>query len=177
MFCPKCAQPSPDDQKFCRHCGFSLHEVAPLLSETSLTNEQGSHPETKAQRQERRLKRAAGLLVVSFVLWIVLLAMQDIPGLSQALKQILRYVSVSFFALALPLGLYLAVKAFSLWQFGGSTDHNLPIARDLPAVKQTAQLPAARDADMPSFESRPEPVPSVTERTTDLLRERRQENE
>ena len=170
MFCPKCAKSSTDEQKFCRYCGFSLHEIAPLLSETSLTSEQANRAETKAKKQ-LRLKQTAGLLVLSFLLWMALGSAQDISGLMQ-LKEILRYLSVAFFGLALSLGLYLGVKVFSLWQFGESSDTGLPKVKDLPVAKQTAALPAARDSDMPSFERRPEPVPSVTERTTDLLRER-----
>lgn len=169
MFCPKCAQPSPDDQKFCRYCGFSLQEIAPLLSETSLTSEQTNRAETKAKKQALKLKQTTGLLLLSFVLWIVLFAAQDIPGLMPALKQILRYVSVAFFGLALSFGLYVAVKAFSLWQFGESTEPQPSKGKDLPAAKPTAALPAAHDAYVPSFQTRPEPVPSVTERTTDLL--------
>lgn len=171
MFCPKCAQSSPDDQKFCRFCGFSLHEIAPLLSETALPSEQTHRAETKAKKY-LTFKQAAGFLVVSCLLWIGLLMAQDIPGLMQSLKEILRFLSVAFFGLALSFGLYLGVKVISMWQFGESSEPQLPKAKDLTAAKPTGALPAARDSHMPSFESRPESVPSVTERTTDLLRER-----
>ncbi len=168
MFCPKCAQSSPDDQKFCRFCGFSLHEIAPLLSETALTGEQTKSKETKAKKY-LTFKQAAGLLGVSFLLWIGLGMAQDIPGLMQSLKEILRFLSVAFFGLVVTFGLYLGVKVFSMWQFRESSQPQPAKAKDLPAAKTTAALPAARDSHMPSFESRPEPVPSVTERTTDLL--------
>jgi len=168
MFCPKCAQSSPDDQKFCRFCGFSLHEIAPLLSQTALTSEKTKSPETKAKKY-LTFKQAVGLLVVSFVLWIGLGMAQDIPGLMQSIKEILRFVSVAFFGLALSFGLYLGVKVVSMWQSRESSEPQLPKAKDLPAAKTTAALPGARVSNMPSFESRPEPVPSVTERTTDLL--------
>ena len=168
MFCPKCAQSSPDDQKFCRFCGFSLHEIAPLLSETALTSEQTKSTATKAQKY-LTFKQAVGLLLVSFLLWIGLGMAQDIPGLMQSIKEVLRFLSVAFFGLALSFGLYLGVKVFSMWQFGESSEAQLPKAKDLPAAKTTAALPAARDSNMPSFDRRPEPVPSVTERTTDLL--------
>lgn len=166
MFCPKCAQSSPDDQKFCRFCGFRLHEIAPLLSETALTSEQTNSTENKAKKY-LTFKQAVGLLSVSFLLWIGLGMAQDIPGLMQSIKEILRYLSVAFFGLALSFGLYLGVKVFSMWQFAESSAPQLPKAKDLPAAKTTAA--DARDPNMPLFESRPQPVPSVTERTTDLL--------
>lgn len=170
MFCPKCAQPSTDDQKFCRYCGFSLSEIAPLLSETSLTSEETKRTETKAKKY-LTFKQAAGLLVLSSLLWTGLSMAQEIPGLMQSLKEILRYVSVAFFGLTLTFGLYLGVKVFSMWQFGDSSEPQPPKAKDLPAAKPTAALPAAHDAYVPSFQTRPEPVPSVTERTTDLLKQ------
>lgn len=167
MFCPKCAQQSPDDQKFCRFCGFGLHGVAPLLSDTA-TSEQANHPETKKTKY-LTFKQAGALLGLSVLLWIGLLMAQDIPGLMQSIKEILRFVSVAFFGLALSFGLYLGVKVVSMWQSRESSEPQLPKAKDLPAAKTTAALPSARVSNMPSFESRPEPVPSVTERTTDLL--------
>lgn len=151
MHCPNCGTKTSTEQKFCRSCGLSLDEFARMLTEQL--------PEARArllerqQRVEQWLGRVSGAFVAMIVcallvgvVWGVIMKGQILGGL---------------LLLAFIIG---AVASLSLVYYNESLKEKLgqPNAPD-PALPESA--PTGKLLS----ESRSEPVPSVTERTTELL--------
>jgi hypothetical protein len=152
MHCPNCGKQTSTEQKFCRACGLSLDEFARLLTEQV--------PEARArllerqQRVERWLGRVSGAFVAMFVFAIIVAV---IWGVIIAKGQILGGLLLLTFIIG-------AVASLSLVYYNESLKEKLgqPVAPD-PALPESA--PTGKLLS----ESRFEPVPSVTERTTELL--------
>jgi hypothetical protein len=159
MYCPKCSQPSTSDQKFCRHCGLSLKEVAPLVAETA---------EAEKVRLEKHLTKVVGWGVVFFFLWFLILASMDIPGLPRILKEIAGWLGIVSLGLGIVLSLYAGTRWWWLWQFGVSANRRQARLAELLPEKPTTELLQEDKPEKLLSESQL-PVPSVTEGPTELL--------
>ncbi|HYH86526.1 MAG TPA: zinc ribbon domain-containing protein [Pyrinomonadaceae bacterium] len=152
MHCPNCGTKTSTEQKFCRACGLSLDELARMLTEQL--------PEARArllerqQKVERWLGRVSGAFVAMFVCAIIVAV---VWGVIIAKGQILG----GLLFLAFIIG---AVASLSLVYYNESLKEKLG---QPPAPNPSLPDPAPTGKLLP--EPRFEPVPSVTERTTDLL--------
>ena len=161
MYCPNCAAPQSDEQKFCRSCGFDLQAISQMFTSESVTDdpdELDSSRSARAQSQKARFQ-TLGMITIMFALMIGCL----IP------------ISLGLFPNwpgRIPLILVLSGLA-GLHLFGGSI--LLFYADTLPEVKASKKSPpikSLRRADttnklLPVGQA--EPVTSITEHTTDLL--------
>lgn len=147
MHCPACGKPAKDQQKFCRSCGFGLEPVAQLLGEQLPI----SAELTEAERRTEKLvgwgiNALLGILIIgaakAIIYWVVIVKGQFWPGI---------------FLLGLLAWLALYMFLIGKWTELQKSSRRRS-APTLPSAEDTAKLPAA-----------PEPVPTVTERTTDLL--------
>ncbi len=153
MYCPNCGKENSAEQKFCRSCGLSLEQAVQSLAEQLPGLELDKNLRQRQARVDRLINIVAGSaisIVVGGVLWgivyeIIIVKGEVIPGL---------------FFLAIIIGIIL----FALLSLYSESLRKAAAKRRLseptPRVGETAEL-------LP--ETHLEPVPSVTERTTELL--------
>jgi hypothetical protein len=170
MFCPNCGTKTEAGQKYCRSCGLGVEKLAGLISEQlpagaleRSTPEEVARLLQRKQNVERLLAGAAltagGVFVVSLVAMIVL---KIIIG-KGAILQGLGFLA---FILAAAAALLLVFYRESLKESlaaRGVTDETARELKDAPTTSKL--LPDGSHFD---------PVPSVTDRTTELLKSRRQ---
>lgn len=154
MYCPNCGKENSAEQKFCRACGLSLEQAVQSLLE-QLPDIELDRNLRNRQRKVDRLTTLVGASAISIVvigvLWgiiyeIIIVKGEVIPGL---------------FFLAFILGIVLfallAMYRESLRKTSGKRQASKPTSS--PVGDTAGLLP----------ESHIEPIPSVTERTTELL--------
>jgi hypothetical protein len=157
MYCPKCGTQSSDDSQFCRICGLSLPVHLQLLTYQRLVNEPEEIPEESKERLQGQrhqifhrvfltLTMIGALFVVVngagyFYLWIASLALMVAGIVGVTLSTDVPYL---FYP-----------RKFPKTPAGGLSSQQ----RELSQTHVTSQL----------GEGRYDVVPSVTERTTDLL--------
>ena len=157
MYCPICSTKSSLDQKYCRYCGFGLEKIAQSVSEQLPTKIEENLQERKNKLE--RLGVAAlsvfGLGVLGFFLYVV--------GYKLMLSQGKLLAALGVLGLLVVLGsglisVLLFAKAKDIQD--ASSKRRLQPADEMPATSGTSKL---------LHESRLEEVPTVTERTTELL--------
>ena len=156
MHCPGCGNESSLDQKFCRKCGFNLEPVSALITgETAIDQvkqEKSEHERRLVRRMFRWLSIGCLVLLLGVILVIFNKGFIHEPMFqSIASLLILGGVAVAFYGVVSSImrGTYLPDKT-----------SNSP--QRLSENRTTNELPDARI---------PLPMPSVTERTTQLIGE------
>jgi len=154
MFCPSCGSKNSTQQRFCRSCGLSLEKIA-----QSLVEQLPSKPNESLEKRKDKLERLGvialsgfGVVGVGFLFYLIIFKMMLAEGKVLA--------GLAFLALII-CGL-LAVVFF-----------NYANSLKDAAVKNRLQEPDELPQDEMSVkllnDSYLEPMPSVTERTTELL--------
>ena len=155
MHCPNCGHKTTTEQKYCRACGLSLERVTQLLAELGPP----AHDVAAHGKGDERLRRYAeraglallaggGLVFFVAIYWVIITKI--IIGKGELLT------GTIFLALLTAL-----VFGGLLLSYASSARKSAPT----PPPTLPPDEPAARQLPEPHFE----PVPSVTERTTDLL--------
>jgi hypothetical protein len=157
MHCPGCGNESALDQKFCRKCGFDLAPVTKLMVGDIDANELELD---KTPRDKLILQR-----MVRWMMWGMLALLIGIVfavvGKQFALDHVVKLVGLFFMLGGLSLTTYGVLDAL---RRGAGQSAN---AKVRPA-DNSAELDKAPTTKQ--LESRlPVPVPSVTERTTELI--------
>src|SRR5262245_38794309 len=67
MYCPKCATPSSDDQKFCRSCGFDLQVISQALARESELDDSDELELVDCELPQSRQKRMAFLGIAALM--------------------------------------------------------------------------------------------------------------
>ncbi len=161
MYCPRCATPLSDDQKFCRACGLSLQLVSNLLTGEHLADEPDeSEPKTDERFQNRKVileRRGIITIVVALLVGCLIPIIVGInmyyPGLTPLILMLAGLAGILLFS-----GAILLIYADGLSKEPPSPDSSR--SAKLPHAKQTNKLPPE---DQSAY------IPSVTEDTTDLL--------
>ena len=159
MHCPRCGTNATVGQQFCRSCGLSLEKVAELLGD-ELAAEPSSSIDERTRLRERQQKfeqwgGIAGLITFSLILLLMIVVVFH--------QMILKGGAIVIPGLLLIL-LAIGAAAMGLFQtYSKSLKEKLanpPPTRapDLRGPDETGKLDAYR-----------EPVPTVTDRTTELL--------
>jgi hypothetical protein len=153
MNCPKCESQTLPQQKFCRSCGSSLEMTTQPLAGPAVASELPRKPAAELTHGNQRAN--------SWMLWgfIILLAGAAIGVVG---KKLIHEDVVSVLGVLLSLvGMFLTVYPF------------LSPSRTKRKVRSTAESEVLTNVPAPKTlgsESNTEYVPSVTERTTDLLK-------
>jgi hypothetical protein len=153
MHCPSCGNESSLEQKFCRKCGFNLEPVSQLIvarpDETKLGNQESDR--TILRRMYRWMMWGFLILLIG-VLMLVSGRAFDLPKFLGPLSSFLLIGG----AAAASYGVLAALR-------DGLVSKKLPrsaAARSELSGSQTSELPG---------NNLPVPLPSVTERTTQLI--------
>jgi hypothetical protein len=153
MHCPTCGKETNTEQKFCRACGMSLEAVSELVTAHSSSDE--------GRLQKAGAEKAALSLMVKWLGWGLLVVALGILLLLLNKSFILDRM-VGFAASCLLLGGtgIATYGVFAALRSGAAIANNSAKPNILPPAKTAELLPEKRI---------PVPLPSVTERTTNLL--------
>jgi zinc-ribbon domain len=154
MFCPNCGSKNSTQQKFCRSCGLSLEKTAQSLVEQIPTKIDKS-----LERRKEKLERF-GVIALSGVgvVGVGALSYMIIFNMMLAQGKILGGLAL----LTIIICGLLAVFFFNYANYLKETavKNRLQPPEEMPESETPAKLPN---------DSYLEPIPSVTERTTELL--------
>ena len=161
MYCPKCATPLSDDQKFCRSCGLDLQVISQLLTnEPQAVEPAASEFQTSERTQDRKAQiQRQGIIILMFGLVVGCL----IP-ISLGLLSNYGWLNQLILVLSGLAGLLLFAGCIRLIYADG--------VPETPVGSESYQLPAwqqAKQTNQLSSADRSASVPAVTEHTTDLL--------
>jgi hypothetical protein len=163
MYCPICATKVSVNQKFCRSCGFGLEQTAQSVSEQHST-------ELALNLRERKNKlerlgvialRIFGVGVIGFFLYLVGAKVLSLVAQGQIFGAIALLALVAVLSCGL-LSVLLFAEAKEIQETPRKHGPDSP-EENLEGAPTAKLLP----------ENQCEPIPSVTELTTELLRARR----
>ena len=156
MYCPNCGNQTSTEQNFCRSCGLSLEKIAESLAE-----QLPSQLDANQQNQKERIEKqgvialsifAAGIL--GLLLYLVVYKVIFIQGRTLEGLGILAFLALISSGL---VSVYLFAKANEI----GQKNKN----RQINSSDEALSPPTSKLLREGYFE----PMPTVTERTTDLL--------
>ena len=156
MYCPNCGKQTSTDQKFCRACGLGLEKIALSLGEQLPAR----MDQSLLARQERLEKLGVGALsvfglgILGFLLYAI---GQKLMASQGSLIAILAIIGLVIMLGSGLLSVILFARAKELKE---EASKRQPQPNEIETSASTKELPP---------EGRFEPVPTVTERTTDLL--------
>lgn len=157
MFCPSCGAKNSTDQRFCRSCGLNLEPAAKSLLE-QMGSSYGDDPTERGRRLERFGNFAFGGFLVAGSLAVLGLIYVILDRMVLSGSQPLMGIFVMFFVIFAVLSLVYVIFRENLSQ------ESPPIKRSAPPELQTA-VSTSRLLDESHFQ----PIPAVTEDTTELL--------
>jgi len=157
MYCPKCAAPVTDDQKFCRSCGLDLQVISQLLAPESKPDNVTDGKPVKTRRAKIQFQGVITLmsaLLIGCLIPISIGLFSSWTGLSQLILVLSGFAGIFLFP-----GIIMLIYADTLpkTELQVESPRLVPMSGSVP----TNQLPPADQDDV---------VPSVTEHTTDLLK-------
>ena len=157
MFCPNCGAKTSVEQKFCRACGLGLEKIALSLTEQLPTRTDETLPSSEKERLERWGVAALSVFgagILALLLFFIVYKMMYLQG------KILNGFALLGLMIMGACGL-ISVILFAKAQEAGEA------ARRRIQPKDATVVPAPTKDLL--TEGHLEPVPSVTDRTTDLL--------
>ncbi len=162
MFCPNCGSRNSAGQKFCRSCGLSLEKIA-----QSVVEQLPVKAEESIEKRRDKIEKLGVAALISFgAIGIGFLFYQIIFKMMLAQGKVLA-------GTALLILIVCGLLAMVFFNYANS----LREAATKRRLQQPAELPKAETSTKLLDESHLEPVPSVTERTTELLYVEKRDND
>lgn len=161
MHCPNCGTKAAEEQQFCRVCGFSLEKVSQLLAEqlsASPPNQPLSESRARLLQRQHKIERWLFILLGSvFTVFIIVVFWTIISKIIILKGELLGGIIFLGILAGLVLALLLVIYRESLRE--ALTEPRLSRPTPLQSEPTDKLLP----------ESSLAPIPSVAERTTELL--------
>ena len=154
MNCPKCGLQVLADQRFCRSCGESLQIITQPLVERATVSEIERRPVIIPHDEKHRASR---LMLWGFIVMFIGVAVGIIGK-----KLMHQDMVIGVGALVSMAGMFLAVYPYLLPSYRRKADSNPSSQPEISGQSQPGKHLAP--------ESNVEYVPSITERTTNLLK-------
>jgi hypothetical protein len=161
MYCPNCGNKTSTDQKFCRACGLGLEKIALSLNEQLPTKVDLSLKERKERFEKLGVAALSvfGLGLLAFLLYTVGYKLMITQG------NIVAGLAVIGFLIMIVCGLGSAVLFAKAKEVGEEA-----MKRPSPTLSTDSELTKEL-----LTEGNFEPVPTVTDRTTELLEVKRRD--
>ena len=154
MYCPNCGTKTSIDQNFCRACGLGLEKIA-----VSLTEQLPTKPNRSLQEQKERFEKLGMAALSVFGLGILaFIAYSIVYKLMMSKGDILTGLAMIGFIIMIACGLASVVLFAKAKEAGEEATKRKP--QELSSDQSTKEL---------LTEGHFEPVPTVTDRTTELL--------
>ena len=151
MFCPNCGKENGTDQNYCRACGLKLDAISQVVAELLPSEEYA------ALQKRRRMLEKFGVVSLSIA---GVLALMTVLFTAALYKLILFGPAALFWSASIALLVFLLLAAVLIGYPKLFMRFEKPDRHDESLSRKTGKL----------IEGKPfEPVPSVTENTTDLL--------
>ena len=154
MYCPNCGTKTSKDQNFCRACGLGLDKIALSLNEQLPTK-----PDRSLQEQKERFEKLGmaalgvfGLGLFAFIAYSIVYKLMISKG------DLLTGLAMIGFIIMIACGLASVFLFARANEVGKEATKRQP--KELSSAESTKELLA---------EGHFEPVPTVTDRTTELL--------
>ncbi len=154
MYCPNCGKTNSAEQNFCRSCGLNLEKITQSIAEQIPAGEIDQHIQGRHRIVDRSIKIVAGSaisILVGSVLWGIIYEVIIVKG------DVLTGSIFLGFIIALVLFALLMIYRESLLKASGKGS----------SARQKIRQRVDTEKLLP--ETSAEPLPSITERTTDLL--------
>lgn len=154
MYCPNCGNQSSTDQNFCRACGLGLEKIA-----LSLTEQLPTKPNRGLQEQKERYEKLGVAALSLFGLGVLgFLAYSIGYKLVMTKGDLVAALAVIGFIIIVACGIASVILFAKAKEVGQEATRRKP--QDLSSGETTKEL---------LTEGHFEPVPTVTDRTTELL--------
>jgi hypothetical protein len=159
MHCPRCGANATVGQQFCRSCGLNLEKVVELLGD-ELSVEPLSSNEERARLRERQRKFEQWAGITGLVTFLLILLTLIVVVFSQMIlkQRVLVIPGLLLILLAIGAAVMGLFQTYSKSLMAKLANPTRPRPIDVPGPNETRKLEAYR-----------EPVPAVTEGTTELL--------
>jgi len=157
MYCPNCGKPNSSEQKYCRACGLNLEDTSRSVTEQLPAALQDQRLAKRRDLVEKILLGLAGVGITAFVLILISTIISEIII---AKGNVLGGIVFITFLVGMAVALMLVLYRHSLIEASAKRPLQANDSRETSLPPTTA-----RQLADPYFE----PVPSVTEPTTDLL--------
>ena len=154
MHCPNCGNESSLDQKFCRKCGFALAPIGELMRDGEQSAEVAKL--NKAEREAlmvRQMFRWISWGIIVLGLGVLMLVVDKSFDVGKAFKFVCTLVMLAGIGIA-------TYGVISTMMRGGAAT-----LKATEAKKDELRSPTTRELEGPA----PISIPSVTERTTELI--------
>ncbi len=156
MHCPSCGTETGLETRFCRKCGLALESVGKLVADHSSPEDLKLEKSQTEKAIQQRMYRSLMWGMISFILGMAVLVVVK----TFSLDKTINLIGTLFLFIAMGLMTY---GVLSRMRDGPAPSRKLPPPdriNHLPQADTTKQLPSERV---------PVPLPSVTERTTQLI--------
>lgn len=155
MHCPSCGTPATSEQQFCRACGMSLESVGKLVAQHA-----AAPPKTRTNLAKAELEQALVHKMFTLLIWGMIIF---------GIGLVMLVVNKSF-----PIGAWFKLLSNLVMVSGigigcaGLFDAMMRGARVL-GVRSTMEVGGPTDTQSLPTKPIPQELPSVTERTTQLI--------
>ena len=155
MHCPRCGTSATVGQQFCRLCGLSLDKVAELLGNELPLEPTRANEIARLRERQRKFQEWSG--IAGLITFGLILLLMIIVVFSQMILKGGAMIIPGSLLILLAIG----AAAMGLFQ---------TYSKSLKGKLETPSLPGRPEVDEARrLDSYREPVPTITERTTELL--------